>query len=101
MHISFLDMYDHRVLHYDFENMTTNRIFDVSGNGNYATMNNKHIQKREGICGSGLWFNSSPLFYEASANVTRKKLTKRELTVAAWIYLNEVNCKLYCKMHVG
>ena len=93
-------MYNHRVLHYNFESMTSRQVFDVSGNGKTAKMSDEDIQKREGKCGSGILFNSRPLQITIPVSRTHKVLSKLEITVAAWIYLNKVYYTLYCKMHI-
>ena len=99
--LSFPDMYNHRVLHYNFESMTSQQVFDVSGNGNSADMSDEDIRKREGKCGSGILFNYSlPLEITMPGSTTHKVLSKLEITVAAWIYLNKVYYTLYCKMHI-
>lgn len=103
MHLSFPDMYHYRVLYYDFENMTMKSVPDESGNGKRATMdicekNNKTIEKPEGKCGSGIYLHCKPLNVEDSS-IKKQKVSKLEVTVAAWIYLKkrEVNHTLHCK----
>ena len=70
---------------------------DESGNGKRATMNGT-IEKREGKCGSGIYLRSKPLEVKDST-IKEQKVSKLEVTVAAWIHLHEreVNHTLHCK----
>jgi hypothetical protein len=78
---SFADL----LLYYDFDNMTESKVFDKSGNERYAEMFNKDIDEELGKCRKGISLNSRPLHITGRLNTS-----KSQLTVAAWIFLNEV-----------
>lgn len=71
--------------------MTDVSIPDESENGRNAT--GKNLIKNQSICGTGILFtkDSAPLFIMKSDNKTQQEIPNLELTVAAWIYLKEVN----------
>ncbi len=79
--------------------MTESRVSDKSGNGRFATMDNKGIIGEDGRCQKGIALNSRALHINErlTPNETPNETSNAnlQLTVAAWIFLKKVKVIVY------